>query len=258
MAGDSNIHGVIVRIDSGGGEATASDEMWREMNLLSKKKPTGDLDVRSGGFGRLLHGDDRRPHRGVSRQTDRAPSASSLASLISMASTTRWASPRMPSSAASMPISIPITRRSRPTNANCCAWASTKATSDFVSKVATARHRTYDQIEPVAQGRVWLGSQAKEHDLVDELGGLDTAIALVKKKANIPAGEQDVGNVPAARNLFDILMKRSQKTCWNPSSAGLRPRAVSRMDERRFPAADAELVRGALEARFSHRFLKYS
>ena len=60
---------------------------------------------------------------------------------------------------------------------------------DFVSKVATARHRTYDQIEPVAQGRVWLGSRAKEHDLVDELGGLDTAIALVKKKANIPAGE---------------------------------------------------------------------
>jgi protease-4 len=82
---------------------------------------------------------------------------------------------------------------------------------DFVSKVAASRHRSYDQIEPLSQGRVWLGSQAKENGLVDELGGLDTAISLVKKKANIPAGENVTLMVyPPRENLLNMLLKRSQ------------------------------------------------
>ena len=83
---------------------------------------------------------------------------------------------------------------------------------DFVSKVASARHRSFSQIEPVAQGRVWLGSQAKDHGLVDELGGLDTAIAVAKKRANIPAGEQiTLVTYPPRRNLLDLLFRRPQE-----------------------------------------------
>ena len=55
--------------------------------------------------------------------------------------------------------------------------------------MAAARHRTPAEIDSVAQGRVWLGSQAKMHGLVDTIGGLDTAIEMAKKKANIPAAE---------------------------------------------------------------------
>ncbi|MGA8581414.1 MAG: S49 family peptidase, partial [Bryobacteraceae bacterium] len=82
---------------------------------------------------------------------------------------------------------------------------------EFVAKVAAARHRPYAEIEPVAEGRVWLGSQARPRGLVDELGGLDTAIALLKKKAGIPATE-DVGLLlyPGRRTLLDIWLKRSQ------------------------------------------------
>jgi len=82
---------------------------------------------------------------------------------------------------------------------------------DFVGKVAAARHRSYDQIEPVAQGRVWLGSQAQPRGLVDRLGGIDVAIDLLKQKANIPASE-NVALImyPAHRSLLDLLMKRSQ------------------------------------------------
>jgi len=61
---------------------------------------------------------------------------------------------------------------------------------DFVSKVADARRRGFDDIEPLAQGRVWLGSQARARGLVDELGGLDTAIELVKKKALFPPAKR--------------------------------------------------------------------
>ena len=47
---------------------------------------------------------------------------------------------------------------------------------DFVTKVAEARHRKFEQIEPLSQGRVWMGDQAKANGLVDEVGGLDTAL----------------------------------------------------------------------------------
>jgi protease-4 len=84
--------------------------------------------------------------------------------------------------------------------------------ADFIKKVADARRRKPEEIEKVAQGRVWLGSQAKSNGLVDELGGLDTAIELVKKKAGIAASEQvNVVMYPARRTLFDVLMKRSQE-----------------------------------------------
>ena len=83
---------------------------------------------------------------------------------------------------------------------------------DFVNKVATARRRPFAEIEPVAQGRVWLGSQAKPRNLVDELGGLDTAVEMVKKKANIPAGEQvSVVVYPSRRSIFDMVLRRSQE-----------------------------------------------
>jgi protease-4 len=80
---------------------------------------------------------------------------------------------------------------------------------DFVSKVAAARHRKYEDIEPLAQGRVWLGSQAKAKGLVDELGGLDTAMDMVKAKAKIPASENvNVVMYPGRRSILDMLMHR--------------------------------------------------
>jgi protease-4 len=80
---------------------------------------------------------------------------------------------------------------------------------DFLEKVATARRRTVEEIEPVAQGRVWLGSQARDRRLVDELGGLDTAIALVKKKAAIPAAENvTVLLYPPRQSFFDLVFKQ--------------------------------------------------
>src|SRR5206468_7280894 len=60
VANDSTIKGVVVRIDSPGGEVTASDDIWREMNLLSKKKPTvismSDAAA-SGGYYMAMTGD---------------------------------------------------------------------------------------------------------------------------------------------------------------------------------------------------------
>src|SRR5690606_17353246 len=60
----------------------------------------------------------------------------------------------------------------------------------FLTRVSEGRKRSVEEIAPLAQGRVWLGSQAKERGLVDELGGFDVALATLKKKANIPESDK--------------------------------------------------------------------
>jgi protease IV len=77
--------------------------------------------------------------------------------------------------------------------------------------VAQARRRKFEEVEPLAQGRVWLGSQARQRGLVDDVGGLDRAIELVKQKAKIPAAAQvTLVPYPSRRTIFDVLFRRPQ------------------------------------------------
>jgi protease-4 len=56
----------------------------------------------------------------------------------------------------------------------------------FLGAVAASRHMTNEQVQPIAGGRVWTGAQALERKLIDELGGLDTAIAKARSLAGLP------------------------------------------------------------------------
>jgi protease-4 len=80
----------------------------------------------------------------------------------------------------------------------------------FLARVAEGRKRKVEEIAPLAQGRVWLGAQAKENALVNELGGLDRAVELMKQRAGIPAKEQiTLVSYPPKRSLLELLMNRS-------------------------------------------------
>jgi len=80
----------------------------------------------------------------------------------------------------------------------------------FVSRVAEGRKKSFDQIEPLSQGRVWLGVQAKQNGLVDELGGLDRAVELIRKRANIAASDRiTLVPYPGKRSVLDFLLSRS-------------------------------------------------
>ncbi|MFQ6032806.1 MAG: signal peptide peptidase SppA, partial [Candidatus Zixiibacteriota bacterium] len=57
---------------------------------------------------------------------------------------------------------------------------------EFVQKVADGRRMSFEEVDAIAQGRVWTGRQAKGNGLVDELGGLNLALAIAKEKAGIP------------------------------------------------------------------------
>jgi len=76
----------------------------------------------------------------------------------------------------------------------------------FVERVAEARRSTPEQIDAIAQGRVWTGRQAKELGLVDELGGLDHAVALAKQRAKIPAAsEVELVVYPPRKSFYELV-----------------------------------------------------
>jgi protease-4 len=56
----------------------------------------------------------------------------------------------------------------------------------FLGAVAASRHMTDDEVKPIAGGRVWTGTQALERKLIDELGGMDSAIRKARSLANLP------------------------------------------------------------------------
>jgi protease-4 len=82
----------------------------------------------------------------------------------------------------------------------------------FVQKVAQARKRKFEEIDRVAQGRVWTGGQAKDNLLVDRLGGLDEAIELVKERAKIARAEKiQLVMYPPRRSVFEVVFGSLQQ-----------------------------------------------
>src|SRR4029077_8470461 len=81
--------------------------------------------------------------------------------------------------------------------------------------------------EPVAHGRGWTGSQAKQNGLVDELGGLDRAVELIKQRAKIAASEKvTLVTYPPRRTVFDLLLNRSDEGTELESALGVKARVL--------------------------------
>ncbi len=205
VAGDERIRGVIVRIDSPGGDATASEEIWRQMSLLSKKKPlviSLSDSAASGGYYIALTGDPILAYPGtVTGSIGVFYGKANLRGLYEK-----------------LGIRKEILQRGRfaaldsdyfPLGAEGRAKLS-KAVEDsyrvFLSRVAESRRRSLREIEALAEGRIWLGSQAARLGLVDEIGGLDRAVELIKKRAQIPEGEPvRLVSYPARRSWIEWL-----------------------------------------------------
>jgi protease-4 len=209
VGNDSGIKGVIVRIDSPGGEVTASNEMWRAMNELRKRKAVvismSDAAA-SGGYYMAMSGDPivayPATETGSIGVVFGKPNLHGLYDKIGITkdSVSRGRFAMIDSDYQS----LSDAGRQKLREGIDADY------QDFVAKVAAARRKAPTDIEPVAQGRVWLGDQAKEHGLVDELGGIDQAIEMVKRKAGLPVtAKVSLALYPGRRNLFDLLFKSS-------------------------------------------------
>ena len=106
-----------------------------------------------------------------------------------------------------------------------------QATYDtFVEKAAAGRNTTPERIDAIAQGRVWTGSRRKQLGLVDELGGLDRALALAKQRAKIaPDAEVELVVYPPQRSFYELLADPFGRS----SDQARRARRVARARERR-------------------------
>ncbi len=212
IAADSTLDGVVVRIDSPGGDAVASDEIWREMNLLSKRKPvviSMSDTAASGGYYMAMTGDPVLAYPGtLTGSIGVVFGKPNLHGLYDKLGITKDMIARGRFAAIDSDYSdlspVELAKLKEGIDANY---------RDFVSKVAQARRRPFDRIEPLAQGRVWLGGQAKTRGLVDELGGIDRALELVKQKARIPASENvTIVMYPPRRSILDMLFGRAQES----------------------------------------------
>lgn len=205
-AEDRSIKAIIFRVDSPGGDALASDVIWRATQEARKKKPfiVSMSDVAASGGYWISMGADTI----VAEPSTLTGSIGVISGKFSLRKLYE-----------KVDLNVEIVKRGRFADALTASRPFTpeerKQVFDnmmqiyrtFVTKAAEGRRRTYDQIDAVGRGRVWTGAQAKEIGLVDALGGLETAIDIAKQKAGI-LPEQSVRLVvfPKEKSLLEMIL----------------------------------------------------
>jgi protease-4 len=208
---DEAVDAVVLRIDSPGGSALASDLILREVELLAREKPVvvsmSDLAA-SGGYyiaakathivaeaatltgsigvvgGKLVTRRFQDEFLGISHDTlQRGANADLYSSLVAFS----------PEQAARVRRDMDRVYRT------------------FIDHVAAGRGLPAQEVEAVAEGRVWTGEDARERRLVDDLGGLDRAIELASEAAGI-GPDEPVRLVfhPRQPSWFDMLLERRE------------------------------------------------
>ncbi len=211
VGNDASIKGVILRIDSPGGDGIASDDILHEAKQLSAKKPLiismSDLAA-SGGYFIAMTGDPVIAYPNtLTGSIGVFFGKVNLKSLFEKVGLNTYTLKRgrfadIDSTTA------PLTDEQR---AKLRREIETFY-KGFVDRVAAGRKKPYDTVEPLAQGRVWLGEQAKQNGLVDELGGLDRAIEMVRDRAKISSSEKiALVTFPPKRSVWDVLFNRSDE-----------------------------------------------
>lgn len=207
LANDDDVKAVVIRINSGGGSAYASEQMWHQIDLLKKKKPVvismGGMAA-SGGYYMSCNANyifaEPTTLTGSIGIFGVIPNFSDLATnklglKFDEVKTNRNA---LFGSQARMMNEEELT---------FLQGAITRGYHLFRQRVADGRKMSVDQVEQIAQGHVFTGEDALKIKLVDELGGLDKAIAkaaaLAKTKSYYTQG------YPAPLDFFDQLLQES-------------------------------------------------
>jgi protease IV len=207
VGSDNSISGVILRVDSPGGDAVASDEMLREVRLLSKKKPTvisfSDVAA-SGGYYISMTGDPIVSYPNtITGSVGVIFGKLNLRGLYDKLGVNKEILVRGANAAIDTDYA-PMTPEARAK----LREGIDEIYKQFVSRVAEGRKKTWEEIEPLAQGRAWLGSQAKANGLIDELGGIDKTVELVKHRVGLNADDRvELVPYPPKRSIFDQYLK---------------------------------------------------
>lgn len=180
----------IIRIDSPGGDALASDLMWREIRLLAESKPViasmSDVAA-SGGYYMAMAADTIvAENLTLTGSIGVVTGKFSLGKLYEKIGFNK----EIISRGKYAELLAADQRPLRPDEAELFAKSAQNAYEQFRDKAAFSRSMPVDKMEEVAQGRVWTGQDAASRGLVDAIGGFSRAVAIAKQKANIPQDRQ--------------------------------------------------------------------
>ncbi len=201
---DETIKAVVLRVNSPGGSAYGSEQIWHEVVLLKAQKPVivsmGDYAA-SGGYYISCAADtivaDPTTLTGSIGIFGMFPNMQGLLTdkiglHFDMVKTNRFSD---------------MGDMTRPFNADEREAMQNYINNGyklFVKRCADGRGMSTEAIEKIAEGRVWTGEAAKELGLVDELGGLDRALEIAAQKVGIEA--YSVVNYPAKESFFSTLL----------------------------------------------------
>ncbi|MBI1355932.1 MAG: signal peptide peptidase SppA [Acidobacteria bacterium] len=221
---DEDLEAVIVRIDSPGGDALASDRMWRALQLLREEKPViismSDVAASGGYYMAMAKDTPILAYPGTYTGSIGVYFGKfNLRGLYDKIGLRKEILTRGKFA------SIDTDYRSLTDDERTKLREGVEAVYDsFVSKVADARGKSWDEINEVAQGRVWLGKEGLGNGLVDELGGYERAIALAKEKAGIGADEEvALATYPKAKTILEVLFEHDGMGAQGLASAPLFP-----------------------------------
>jgi protease-4 len=200
---DKEVKAIVLRVNSPGGSATASEHIQRELRLAKQEKPvviSMGAYAASGGYWISAYSDRiyAEPTTitgsiGVfGLQFDIQKLANNLGVTFDRVKTGRFADAET--------ISRPKTPEELAIVQNMVDWLY----EQFVGKVADARGLPRDRVHEIAQGRVWSGAEAIKIGLVDEIGGLDAAINFAAQKAGLAPG-YTVTEFPRKKALGELI-----------------------------------------------------
>jgi len=204
IAKRKDVKALVFRVNSGGGSALVSDIVWNALEEVNKKIPVvvsmGDMAA-SGGY-YISCGADY-----IFAQPNTLTGSIGVVSLL-----INWEELREKAEINTYQIKKGkyagfLSPNFSPSQSDITTMErmSEKVYEEFKARVAQGRNMTLEQVERVAKGRVWTGKRAVEAGLVDELGGLDDAVAKAAELAGIE--EYSVISFPQQKGLLDIFRK---------------------------------------------------
>ncbi len=212
LGDDDNIKAVVLRINSGGGEAYASEQLWRAVSMLNKKKPVvismGGMTA-SGAY-----------YMSMGARYVMAQPTTLTGSIGIFGALPDWSDlmtqklgfkyDEVKTNRHSSYGTAGSTRHWTPEEIGILQANVNRGYALFRKRVADGRKLPVEQVEQIAQGRVWLGTDAKSIKLVDGLGNLNDAIAKAAQLAKI--SDYGTQEYPASADWMDQLLDRVSGT----------------------------------------------
>ena len=203
LAIDDSVKAVVLRVDSGGGSAQASELIWAAIRDLKAKKPVivSMSDVAASGGYYISSGATKIYALDDTLTGSIGVVGGKIAPRDALAKVGVTTFPIGKGKRATMWSSLgPWSEDER----HAIETTMGSVYDVFKGRVAAGRHKTPDDVEKLAQGRVWTGAQAKENGLVDEIGGLDAALAEARSLGKVDAAAA-LEIYPNSPTLRDVL-----------------------------------------------------